>query len=48
VLQPGDVISFAGVTVIYGEELIAEPEEPREGDTSEMEENDLGEQVGED
>lgn len=48
VLQPGDVISFAGVTVIYGEELIPETAEPEEGDTSEMEGDESDEQEGED
>jgi hypothetical protein len=33
VLQPGDVISFAGVEVIYGEDPPAPPPQPEEGDT---------------
>ncbi|HIE39256.1 MAG TPA: DUF2662 domain-containing protein [Anaerolineales bacterium] len=34
VLQPGDVISFAGIEVIYGEDPPAPSPEPAEGDTS--------------
>ena len=33
VLQPGDVISFAGTEVIYGEDPPGPPPEPGEGDT---------------
>ncbi len=36
VLQAGDVISFAGVEVIYGEDSLVAPPEPANGDTPAM------------